>query len=151
MAHQYGTCTRVLQHQDEEQWAKDRVLMHINSHAKLLIVLTIDPHMAVGSVVYILDDTHNPFVHTQAPQGPPQELSWHMMEDFLYVNEGKLEPFVSNGNVLLLLLANKMASVVPSSGTKANCISSVFPIWWMDESSTRSSSFMAQRAHCLAI
>ena len=31
-----------LEHQDEEQWAKDRALMHFEFHAKLLTVLTID-------------------------------------------------------------------------------------------------------------
>ena len=32
------------QHQDEKQWAKDRALMHTNSHAKLLTALTTDSH-----------------------------------------------------------------------------------------------------------
>ena len=68
------------QHQDEEQWAKDRALMHTNFQAKLLTVLTIDPYTALGIVVHALDDMHSPFIHTQAPQGPPQDLSWHMIE-----------------------------------------------------------------------
>ena len=34
-----------LQDQDEEQWTKDRALMHTDSHAKLLTVLTTDSHM----------------------------------------------------------------------------------------------------------
>ena len=60
-----------LQHQDEEQWAKDRALMHTNSHAKLITVSTIDLHTAPGIVVHTLDDMHSLFVHTQTPQGPP--------------------------------------------------------------------------------
>ena len=67
------------QQQDGEKWAKDRALMHTNSYAKLLTVLTIDPHTALGIVVHAQDDTHNPFIHTQAPQGPPQDLSWHTL------------------------------------------------------------------------
>ena len=35
----------------------------------------------------------------------------------------------------------KMASVVSLPGTKANCISSIFTILWMEKSSTHSSSF----------
>ena len=34
----------------------------------------------------------SPFIHTQAPQGPPQDLSWDTIEGFLKVNEGKIEP-----------------------------------------------------------
>ena len=55
------------QHKDEEQWANDRALMHTNSHAKLLTVLTIDPHMTLDIRVHALDDTHIPFLDTKAP------------------------------------------------------------------------------------
>ena len=48
-----------LHHRDEEQWAKGRVLMHINSHTKLIIVLTIDLHMTLGIGVHDLNDTHS--------------------------------------------------------------------------------------------
>ena len=85
--------------------------MHTNSHAKHLTVLTIDPHI----VVHALGDTHSPFDHTQAPQGPPQDLSWHTIEGFLNVNEGKLEPFVSSGDVLLLQLANNEGGISGAS------------------------------------
>ena len=61
---------------------------------------------AHGIVVHARDDMHSPFVHTQAPQGPPQDLSWHMIESFLKVNKGKIEPFVCSGDVFLLQLAN---------------------------------------------
>ena len=37
-----------LQPQNDEQWAKNRTLMHTNSHAKLLTVLTIDPRTTLG-------------------------------------------------------------------------------------------------------
>ena len=48
-----------LQHKDEEQWAKDRALMHTNSYAKLLAVLSIDPHMTPGTGVHALDNKVN--------------------------------------------------------------------------------------------
>ena len=54
-----------LQHQDDEQWAKGRVLMHINSHAKLTIVLNIDLHMTLGIGVHDLNDTHSPCENRQ--------------------------------------------------------------------------------------
>ena len=60
-----------LKHQNEEQWAKDRTLMHTDSHTKLLTVLTIDPHMTPGLGVHALDDLHSPFHDPRAPWGPP--------------------------------------------------------------------------------
>ena len=60
-----------LQHQNGEQWAQDRTLMHTNSHAKLFIVLTIDPHMTLGIGVHALDDTHSPFLDPEDPYGQP--------------------------------------------------------------------------------
>ena len=100
------------QQQGEEQWAKDRALMHTNSHAKLRTILTIDPHMTLGIAirVHALDDTHSPFIDTEAPQGPQQDLSWHMIPKFLkvdHVDEVKIERFV-RGDVLLLQLANNL-------------------------------------------
>ena len=59
-----------LQHQDDEQWAKGRVLMHINSHAKLIIILNIDLHMTLGIGVHDLNDTHSPFRNPVAPLRP---------------------------------------------------------------------------------
>ena len=35
--------------------------MHINSHANLIIVLTIDLHTTLGIGVHELNDTHSPF------------------------------------------------------------------------------------------
>ena len=52
---------------NEEQWAKDRTLMHTNSHTKLLTVLTIDPHTTTGLGVHALDDPHSPFPDPKAP------------------------------------------------------------------------------------
>ena len=79
--------------------SKDRTLMHSNSHAKLLTVLTIDLHTAPGIVLHALKDTHGPLIHTQVPHGPQQDLSWHTTEGFLEVDEGKIEPFVGSGDV----------------------------------------------------
>ena len=56
-----------LQHKVEEQWAKDRTLMHTNSHAKLFTVLTIDPHPTPSIGVHALDDTRSPFLNHEAP------------------------------------------------------------------------------------
>ena len=75
------------QHQNEEQWVKDRALMHTNSHTKILTVLTID-HKTLGIGVHALDDTH-----------APQDFPWHTIEGFLKVDKGKVERFVS-GDVL---------------------------------------------------
>ena len=55
------------QHQDEEQWAKDRTLMHTNSHAKFLTVLTIYLHTTPDIGVHALDDTHSSFLDPKAP------------------------------------------------------------------------------------
>ena len=52
-----------LHHKNEEQWAKDRTLMHTNSYTKLLTVLTIDSHKTPGLGVHALDDRHSPFLH----------------------------------------------------------------------------------------
>ena len=59
-----------LQHRDEEQWAKGRVLMHMNSHAKLIIALTIDLHTTLGIGVHALNDTRSPFRNPVAPLRP---------------------------------------------------------------------------------
>ena len=59
-----------LHHRDEEQWAKGRVLMHINSHAKLIIVLTIDLLTTLGIGVHDLNDMHSPFCNPVSPLRP---------------------------------------------------------------------------------
>ena len=56
-----------LQHQDEAQWAKNRDFMHTKSHAKLLTVLTIEPHMTPGVGVHALDDAHSPLFDPETP------------------------------------------------------------------------------------
>ena len=55
---------KCFQYQNEEQWAKDKTLMHTNSHTKLLTVLTIDLHTTLCIWVHALDDTHSPFLNT---------------------------------------------------------------------------------------
>ena len=72
--HQHGTPVRnsresasSSEYQNEEQWAKDRTLMHTNSHTKLLTVLTIDLHTTPGIGIHALDDTHSPFLNPKAP------------------------------------------------------------------------------------
>ena len=59
-----------LQHRDEEQWAKGRVLMHMNSHAKLINALNIDLHTTLGIGVHALNDMHSPFRNPVAPLRP---------------------------------------------------------------------------------
>ena len=81
-------------------------LMHTNSHAKLLTVLIIDPHTVPGIVLHALDVTHSPRSSPQVPQGPSYDLSWHTIEVFLKVDRGKIESFLSNGDALLLQMAN---------------------------------------------
>ena len=44
----------------------DRIMMHTNSHTKILTVLTIDPDMSPGIDVPALDDTHNTFLDSEA-------------------------------------------------------------------------------------
>ena len=56
-----------LQHQDEEQWAKDKALMHAISNANFLTALKIDPHNTSGIGVQNLDVTYRPFLHPEAP------------------------------------------------------------------------------------
>ena len=72
------------QHRDEEQWAKGRVLKHINSHAKLITVLTIDLHTTLGIGVHDLNDTHSPFRNPVAPLrptiGPSLKHDWRLSE-----------------------------------------------------------------------
>ena len=60
-----------LQQQNEGQWAKGRTLMHTNSHAKLLTVLTIDPHTYPGIGIHAPDGTHSPLLDPEVPSGPP--------------------------------------------------------------------------------
>ena len=60
-----------LQYQNEGQWAKGRTLMHTNSHAKLLTVLTIDPHTYPGIGVHTPDGMLSPLLNSEAPSGPP--------------------------------------------------------------------------------
>ena len=99
-----------LQHQNEEQWAKDRTLMHTNSHTKLLTVPSIDPHTTPSLGVHALDDPQSPFLDPRLLKAHHRTFLWTM----------------------------KMASVVPLPGTKRNCISSMFTISQMLKSSTRS-------------
>ena len=128
------------QHQVAEQWAKNRALMHSNSHTKILTVLTIDLFTAPGIVVHALDEIHGPFIHAQAPHCPPQHLSWHMIWGIIKGDKDKIKLFVGGGNALLL---QKIAPVVPLQGTKVKCIWSMFNIGQMKESGTHCSSFMA--------
>ena len=93
-----------LQHKDEEQWAKDRALMHTDSNPKLPIVLTIDSCTPPWIRLHILYDMHRPFLNTEVPESPPMNLSWRMINSLLSVNGGKAGPFVSND--VLLQLAN---------------------------------------------
>ena len=97
------------QYQDEEQCVQDRTLMHTRLHAKLLEVLIIDPHMTLGIGVHALDDTHSPFIDTEAPQ----DLPWHPVKGFLKVNKCKVGQCLS-GDVFLLQLASNKGGV---SGT----------------------------------
>ena len=70
------------------------------------VALLMDELMTDGLVgwfvglLHALNDSHNPFFHTQAPRGPPQDLSWHTTEGFLEVDEDKIEPFVGSSAML---------------------------------------------------
>ena len=44
--------------------------MHMNSHAKLIIALTIDLHTTLGIGVYALNGTHSSFRNPVAPLRP---------------------------------------------------------------------------------
>ena len=93
---------KLFQSLDEEQCTKNGSSMHTNPHAKLPIVLTIDSYKTLGIEVHAPNDIHNPFLYTEAPQGPSRDLSCHTIEDFLNVNKGKVEWFVAS-DVLLQL------------------------------------------------
>ena len=56
-----------LQQLAKEQWAKVRTLMHTNSYAKLVTVLISDPLTTMDIGISASDDTHNPFLDTEAP------------------------------------------------------------------------------------
>ena len=58
-----------LQHQDEEQCAKDRSLMHTNFQVKLFTVQTIGTHMTLAVGVPVMDNTQP--IETKALQGQP--------------------------------------------------------------------------------
>ena len=76
----WHTCVELtwkhFQRQDEEQWAKYRVLMHTNSHAKLA-VLTIDTDTIPCIGVRILDEMDGLFLNTGAPQTRRHEMLQH--------------------------------------------------------------------------
>ena len=69
----------------------------MHSHAKLLTVKSIDPHTTLGIVVHTLNDTYHQVIHTQAPQGPLQDIFWRTIKGFLKVEDGQIASFVSNG------------------------------------------------------
>ena len=58
-----------LQHQNEEQWAKDSTLMHtkILHQTHHCTDGTIDPHLTLGLGVLALGDPHSPIFHPKAP------------------------------------------------------------------------------------
>ena len=62
---------KCLQHQDEQQWSKDRALMHVDTYAQILTVLTIDPHTTLGMGAHALNDMQSPFLGPGDCQGPP--------------------------------------------------------------------------------
>ena len=121
------------QHQGEERWVKDKALIN-----------TPTP-MPISSLYWPFIHTH--YRHWSTCPGrraylihqhrgysrPTTWSSWHTIEDFLKVDEGKVHWFVS-GDVLLLQMffcrcrTMKMISKVPLPGTKPNCILSMFTI-----------------------
>ena len=100
-----------LQHQDKEEWARDRTLMHTNSNIKpwLCWPWTCIRLRALEYIPWLT----SPFLNPKAPLGPPLDLPWYTIEGFLKVDEGKLEQSVSS-DVLFLQLANNEDGV---SGT----------------------------------
>ena len=126
---------KLLQHPSEEQWPNDRAMMH----AKLLDVLTIDSHTTLHNTC--------PGWHAQPIPRPWGSLR-PTIEPFLahdwrlFPSQRRQSTAIFSSDVLLLQLGNNEDGVVPLPGTKLNCISSIFTISWMCESSIRSSSFM---------
>ena len=105
----WHTCVELtwkhFQRQDEEQWAKYRVLMHTNSHAKLA-VLTIDTDTIPCIGVRILDEMDGLFLNTGAPQAHHRT--------FIYTPFAK-----SNGRFFSDTKINMMAS------------SNLHDFWWV--------------------
>ena len=146
IAQQSGTHMKALPaHQSEEQWAKGRVLMHTNYHAKLFVVLTFGPHTSVIRV-HSDDDKHSPFINTKALQGPSQDLLWHTIEGFLKVDIGRVGRFVSS-NVLATGRQCSWQQSYLYQAQSSSYISLVFTTMHMEKFSTHFSSFMAGSGH----
>ena len=120
------------QQKDGEQWDKVRALTQIPTpNSSLYWPLTRTRLWALWYMPWI---TRIQFIHIQAPQDPSQGLSWYTIEGFLRVDEGKIEPFISGDDVLLLSWQPvNMASMLPLPRAKANCITSMFIIWRMEK------------------
>ena len=95
--------------------------MHTHSYAKLFTLVTIDPYMTPGIGEHALNDTYSPFLDTEAPQGPPQDLSRHPIKGFLNVNIGKVEQF-AGGDVLLQLVNNEVGIFDTATRHKAELL-----------------------------
>ena len=112
------------QHQDKEQWAKDRALVDTNPHAKLLITY------CPLTRAWPLAREYMPWItctaHSSTPRGPPQHLSWHTIKGDLKANEGKIKRFVGDNVLLLQLTNNKDGASDTLPGTKPNSFSIMF-------------------------
>ena len=89
---------KLFQSLDEEQCTKNGSSMHTNPHAKLPIVLTIDSHKTLAIEVHAPNDIHNPFLYTEAPQGPSRDLSWCVHSSpfsaFFWFGSDRLNPYL---------------------------------------------------------
>ena len=117
------TCAELIQqhfqHQDEEQCAKDRALMHTHYHAKLLAVQTIDPPKIPGIGVYMPIDRQQ--VSSIPTTGPSNAHNRRLSQG----RQGQSRTVCLRWCTYPAAM-NKMTSVVPLSGTNSYGIWSMF-------------------------
>ena len=86
---------KCFQLQDEEQRAKDRALVHIDSHTKLLSILTIDPHTIRASECMLRTTRPRESIHRHWGSRPTMGPSLtHVITGCLEVFRGKTDRFV---------------------------------------------------------
>ena len=74
-----------LKHNDEEKWAEYQALVNTDLYFKLFTVPLTNTNMALCIGIHPLHQLHNPLLHTEFSQCPPDDLPWHSLKLLLQV------------------------------------------------------------------
>src|SRR3989441_250061 len=71
----------------KQDWAKYRPLMHPNLDLKTFTLFTISFDLCRNSIIHTFNHIYHPFLHSNMPQSPPQNLMRHSIEGLLQVHK----------------------------------------------------------------